>query len=186
MSIKIWAAGIAAISTLAIAAPAAAVTIVALKCASVTSAAGCLFLGNIGNAIDAAAAESQYNTINNPDIDLNIVGKSDGGFGTLAFADATKNSGNWSTPGFLISFLAVKAGNEFVLYQLAAPASSGTWSTAGLVSMKGIKHELSHLSYFGARGPGAVPEPATWAMMLAGFGLVGGAMRRRRGTLATA
>jgi len=28
----------------------------------------------------------------------------------------------------------------------------------------------------------AVPEPATWAMMLAGFGLVGGAMRRRTRT----
>ncbi len=27
---------------------------------------------------------------------------------------------------------------------------------------------------------GAVPEPATWAMMLSGFGLVGGAMRYRR------
>lgn len=26
----------------------------------------------------------------------------------------------------------------------------------------------------------AVPEPATWAMMLGGFGMVGGAMRRRR------
>ena len=26
---------------------------------------------------------------------------------------------------------------------------------------------------------GAVPEPATWAMMIGGFGLVGGAMRRR-------
>jgi hypothetical protein len=26
---------------------------------------------------------------------------------------------------------------------------------------------------------GGVPEPATWAMMIAGFGLVGGAMRRR-------
>ena len=24
-----------------------------------------------------------------------------------------------------------------------------------------------------------VPEPATWAMMIAGFGLTGGAMRRR-------
>lgn len=29
----------------------------------------------------------------------------------------------------------------------------------------------------------AVPEPATWAMMIAGFGLVGGAMRRRRSTV---
>jgi len=27
---------------------------------------------------------------------------------------------------------------------------------------------------------GAVPEPASWALMLGGFGLVGGAMRSRR------
>jgi len=27
---------------------------------------------------------------------------------------------------------------------------------------------------------GAVPEPATWAMMLLGFGGIGAAMRRRR------
>jgi PEP-CTERM motif len=27
---------------------------------------------------------------------------------------------------------------------------------------------------------GAVPEPTTWAMLLAGFGIVGGALRRRR------
>jgi PEP-CTERM motif len=29
----------------------------------------------------------------------------------------------------------------------------------------------------------AVPEPATWAMMLMGFGMIGGAMRRRRSTV---
>ena len=28
--------------------------------------------------------------------------------------------------------------------------------------------------------PGSVPEPATWAMMLLGFGGIGMAMRRRR------
>ena len=32
----------------------------------------------------------------------------------------------------------------------------------------------------------AVPEPATWAMMVGGFGLVGGAMRRRRVRVAIA
>ena len=29
----------------------------------------------------------------------------------------------------------------------------------------------------------AVPEPSTWAMMIAGFGLVGGVLRRRRGSV---
>lgn len=31
--------------------------------------------------------------------------------------------------------------------------------------------------------PGGVPEPAAWAMMLAGFGVVGAAIRRRRETV---
>ncbi|MFN3370366.1 MAG: PEPxxWA-CTERM sorting domain-containing protein [Sphingomonadaceae bacterium] len=33
---------------------------------------------------------------------------------------------------------------------------------------------------------GVVPEPATWAMMIAGFGLVGFVARRRRTSIATA
>ena len=33
---------------------------------------------------------------------------------------------------------------------------------------------------FTATFPSAVPEPATWALMLGGFGLIGGAMFRRR------
>ncbi|MFM6854352.1 MAG: FxDxF family PEP-CTERM protein [Sphingopyxis sp.] len=34
--------------------------------------------------------------------------------------------------------------------------------------------------YAGSLSLGAVPEPATWAFMILGFGLVGGAMRRRK------
>jgi hypothetical protein len=37
----------------------------------------------------------------------------------------------------------------------------------------------------GLTGPGGVPEPATWAMMIMGFGLVGSAMRRRSGIKVT-
>ena len=33
--------------------------------------------------------------------------------------------------------------------------------------------------------PGGVPEPASWALMIAGFGLIGGAMRRRTVTSVT-
>jgi PEP-CTERM motif len=29
----------------------------------------------------------------------------------------------------------------------------------------------------------SVPEPASWALMISGFGLVGGAMRKRRTTM---
>ena len=38
---------------------------------------------------------------------------------------------------------------------------------------------------FRVLGTAAVPEPAAWALMLAGFGLVGGAMRRRQSVRVT-
>ena len=37
-----------------------------------------------------------------------------------------------------------------------------------------------NLSLTTSVGTGGVPEPASWALMIAGFGLVGGAMRKRR------
>ena len=43
-----------------------------------------------------------------------------------------------------------------------------------------------HEQWINARLVGAVPEPTTWAMMIGGFGLVGGALRRRRTTVAYA
>ena len=40
----------------------------------------------------------------------------------------------------------------------------------------------SEISFFGGIVSGGVPEPATWAMMLVGFGLMGTALRRRSAT----
>lgn len=34
-------------------------------------------------------------------------------------------------------------------------------------------------------GPGAVPEPASWLMLVAGFGILGGALRNRRAVVTT-
>lgn len=54
---------------------------------------------------------------------------------------------------------------------------------------------VSYQDFFGARSPvnsdmafaltgsGAVPEPATWAMMILGFGVVGAATRRKRNAM---
>jgi hypothetical protein len=39
---------------------------------------------------------------------------------------------------------------------------------------------LPFLSYERIAAPGVIPEPATWALLIAGFGLVGGTLRRRR------
>ncbi len=45
---------------------------------------------------------------------------------------------------------------------------------------------IDDVSYSASNATAAVPEPATWAMMIAGFGLVGGAMRRRKTAVAFA
>ena len=74
------------------------------------------------------------------------------------------------------------------LFTVPAPGSIGTISLTGL-NLTGNSHTIqfgqafggwtfvSEISFFGETG--AVPEPASWAMMIAGFGLAGAAMRRR-------
>jgi PEP-CTERM motif len=54
------------------------------------------------------------------------------------------------------------------------------------LSVSGLGGDPQSLTVFAKLGDGAagaVPEPASWAMMLGGFGLIGGAMRRRKTSL---
>ena len=43
-----------------------------------------------------------------------------------------------------------------------------------------VPNDAIQLNIIGDSVVGAVPEPATWAMMIGGFGIVGASMRRRR------
>ncbi|MEG3123520.1 PEPxxWA-CTERM sorting domain-containing protein [Sphingomonas sp. GB1N7] len=99
-----------------------------------------------------------------------------------------------------ITDITLGAGNYFVTWALAGTAASGPF-VPPVVGSQGTGNALQSLSgaayttltdagsgqtldvpftINGTVAASAVPEPATWAMMIGGFGMVGGAMRSRR------
>lgn len=99
--------------------------------------------------------------------------------------NAAANGGQKS----LQSWLDANSGSTLTVSGLSIGVGSG-WN-GGTFS-----GALDHVAYdFGSGNAttfdfqvadSAVPEPATWAMMIGGFGMIGGAMRRRTAKLATA
>ena len=72
---------------------------------------------------------------------------------------------------------ATTAGGNLAFWDVNNGPSVAFENTIGNVN--GYLFPGSNSSAFTLTG-GAVPEPASWAMMVGGFGLVGGAMRARR------
>jgi len=175
---------VAAAAATLICMPASAATVLVDPSCSLTT--GCLFNGNItaspsgGNGYKAT--EAAYNLAKEPDIKLTAIGEIEQGFEVIFDGKPVGSitggigslSGTWSLPGFRVDYLAVKSSNQFMVYSVNG--SSGDWSTAGLLNRRGNPQEASHLIFFGS----AVPEPATWALMIGGFGLAGASVRRRR------
>ena len=56
---------------------------------------------------------------------------------------------------------------------------------SGVQNVSGTSYNLNDNAGYQLLSNGAVPEPASWALMVGGFGLVGGALRSRRRTAVT-
>jgi hypothetical protein len=115
---------------------------------------------------------------------LNFVTEGDFAFSSVSFnIDAT-------TDGFANFIFDTTAGIETLsnISLDGAGANRFNFTTTGGALITGVTlNALGTTSFssvsqvrLGAASVGAVPEPATWAMMLGGFGLVGGAMRSAR------
>ena len=104
-----------------------------------------------------------------------------------------------SNPPMLTFTVSLDGGAEQVLNTLTVPNSTGIWNglstsfnaggaTSASLYLRNAQTAFSGNDfavddiYLGTQSivnPGGVPEPATWAMMIIGFGMVGGALRRR-------
>jgi hypothetical protein len=159
------------------------VTLIDANCISVTDSAGCLFLGN-ADAHTTPYIQAAYNAVRTPGISLGFVletgGLQTGPNWSITFDDPGMLSGTWTLlNGTSADFLGVKANGGFTLFSLANDSTSGTWSTAGIPDGN---HALSHLTFWNDGGldpNGGVPEPSSWLMLIAGFGLTGAIARRR-------
>lgn len=88
-----------------------------------------------------------------------------------------------TTAGYMTPTATMGVVNSFVTYTVTGGTgrflnASGSITGTGLLDRRPAR-PLNDLDLTGTLNMPAVPEPATWLMMVTGFGLLGGAMRLR-------
>lgn len=142
------------------------------------------FGGNInGNASEAAFLDSEWGALTGGS--FSYLGKSDdagnGPFtgdpdvatnGTLTFDQAIS--------GWFVIGLKAANNYSYYLFNATSPITSLTYdSTAGVaLNQRGRPQDLSHANLYAVAQP--VPEPETYALMMAGLAAVGFLSRRRK------
>ena len=137
-------------------------------------------IGILFNVTDPGAGESV--TVN--DITLkfydaanNLIGSIDGGSQFFSSSDI----GNGSA-GFIFTVQNLPGGSDEIAYvnNILGMAGSDAFHLALEATVTGVAGGPESFAIVNLSNPAPVPEPATWAMMLLGFGGIGFAMRRGR------
>jgi hypothetical protein len=145
----------------------------------------CIAPGN-DNLASVEAAIAAATGVDLSLLNLTLYGKSDDNPELFTFSPNADPSDGKSTSftvldGTLISYLTLKAGTDFKVYQLPTAVSfSSLGILVGNGRNGGNQPDISHLSFWTTPTTPGVPEPSTWAMLLVGFGGIGVAMRRRK------
>lgn len=98
---------------------------------------------------------------------------------TVTYVSATNTLSFTYTPGAgdpVIHYFAINQANKTFLYYDAAPITN---FSIALTTLFPNNPGWSHITFFDTGAP-AVPEPASWAMLIGGFGAMGAALRRRQ------
>lgn len=108
-----------------------------------------------------------------------------GNYGTVTGSEfgrsfnATTNVFSFTyTPGAgdpALHYIAIKQGQQYALYYDSTPITTGSIDLD--LAFGRNTDDFSHVTFFNSA---AIPEPGTWAMLILGFGLVGGALRAAR------
>ena len=153
--------------------------------ASWTGAADGRYAGFWGVAYDAAMSPGPYISAY-PIVEAYRVGGVDSFRGWN-----NAGGGSWidmgpATYGWNTLSINLNTGTDQFQYQvnggstLLTSAEGSKTIKAAILQVYNTTEGVSYEAHWDNLTTGSVPEPATWAMMIAGFGLAGAALRRRR------
>jgi hypothetical protein len=144
--------------------------------ATFTSSTGSFYIGAAGVQHEICPLTAQNNceatltvTFNSAVNGLKFVSSGDDAFAQNLFVHIVTDNGEFDYLGWSDGNGGSGEGQDLSAYANVLSITLSTTDAAGLA--------YDYFEFNDTTAP--APEPASWALMLAGFGLVGGAMRRR-------